>query len=515
MPGRQALRRGLAALASVVAVAAVLVAPAYAPQAAEGQPTAQQVRGLAESPGERGTITWYPCQDDSWAGWECGSLTVPLNWFDKANPANAEIAMAIKRSTAPDRIGAFTFNPGGPGGSGLGSALRIRELLPTEIRDRFDFVAWDPRGVGKSSPKLSGCPPEPDGPDLPATGSVDWAALIPPYIEELTKARAACYAANEDLAPYLGTDYVIRDLEALRIALGEEQWTYWGMSYGTRIGLRYSRAFPTRFRAFLLDGSVSPNETMISRSGQTAYKYAHVNAAFAGAVGGGMGVKLARVVSGMNDDTILINGRSIDRWRVFGNIYSNMGRQSNYPWIRKLIDEVYDALYGGPVDETGFRRALKRLSESDDGSQTYFIDMVNCADAQPWPTTDQVVRMVATASVTSSYTGSRDSLGRSTHCFGLPTDIAPPWRPIVSPLVRKVPPIVIQAYGDPATGWVGGRMMSEFFAGAAFLSYTGTQHVAYMRTPSACINDPVTTYLLTLEMPKSSTCPYVASPLPE
>ena len=47
---------------------------------------------------------------------------------------------------------------------------------------------------------------------------------------------------------------------------------------------------------------------------------------------------------------------------------------------------------------------------------------------------------------------------------------------------------------NPATAWLGGRMMSEFFAGAAFLSYTGTQHVAYMRTPSACINDPVTTY---------------------
>lgn len=85
----------------------------------------------------------------------------------------------------------------------------------------------------------------------------------------------------------------------------------------------------------------------------------------------------------------------------------------------------------------------------------------------------------------------------------------------MDPLVRKAPPIVIQAYGDPATAWLGGRMMSEFFAGAAFLSYTGTQHVSYLRTPSACINDPVTTYLLTLEVPKSATCPYVASPPPQ
>ncbi|MBM3686693.1 MAG: alpha/beta hydrolase [Actinobacteria bacterium] len=467
-------------------------------------------------------ITWTSCDDTmTAAGFECGALDVPVDWDDPANPDRASIAFAIKRSTASDRIGAFTFNPGGPGGSGLDSAIAVEGLVAEPLAGRFDFVAWDPRGVGQSTPQLTGCavPAEDEFPQPPVVGPVDWSAYVNAEIDLIEPLRAQCFDVNPRVAPYLGTYYVIRDLDALRAALGEEQWTYWGMSYGTRVGFRYARTFPTRLRAFLLDGSVAPNETMLTRSGQTAYKYANVNATFTAAMGEGMAAKYSRVVRTLSERTVTVDDTTYDRWQVFPHIYPAIGAQRLYPRIRALIDELNAAIVGQPASARRIDRALTALpasplpaADSEDPSQAYLIDMVNCADVHTWPSRQQVVDIVRTATIASDYTGSMDALGRSTHCFGLPPDFAPRFTPLARPLSLTTPPIVIQAYGDPATAWIGGRQMSNYFTGAPLVSYTGTAHVAYLRTPSTCINAATTRYLLTLRVPPSRTCAYVPTP---
>ncbi len=497
--------------AMVASLAPVLVLPASAaPAPASFDPAS--------------AVTWSTCDDTmTAAGFQCGALDVPVDWDDTANPDRASIAFAIKRSTAPDRIGAFTFNPGGPGGAGLDSALYVERILAEPLGGRFDLVAWDPRGVGKSTPKLTGCtvPEEDEYPQLPETGPVDWSTYVNGTIDVLEPLRKQCFEVNPRVAPYLGTYYVIRDLDALRAALGEEQWTYWGMSYGTRVGLRYAREFPTRMRAFLLDGSVAPNETMLTRSGQTAYKYANVNATFTAAMGEGMAAKYARVVRTLNERTVTVGDTTYDRWQVFPRVYPAIGAQGRYPAIKSLIDELNAAIVGQAASARRIDRALAELPEptpsvvdAEDPSQVYLIDMVNCADVHTRPTREQVVGMVRTATIASDYTGSTDSVGRSTHCFGLPADFAPRFTQLTRPLRLATPPIIIQAYGDPATAWTGGRQMSEYFTGASFLSYTGTSHVSYLRTPSTCMNAATTRYLLTLRVPPSRTCAYVPSPPP-
>ena len=66
-----------------------------------------------------------------------------------------------------------------------------------------------------------------------------------------------CQAEDGELLAHIGTDNVARDLEALRIALGETGLTYVGFSYGTSIGLRYLALFPTKVRAMVVDGVVA------------------------------------------------------------------------------------------------------------------------------------------------------------------------------------------------------------------------------------------------------------------
>src|SRR5262249_25236182 len=88
-----------------------------------------------------GTIDWAPCGNV-----ECGQLTVPL---DHAHPDGRGITLALARlPAAKKRIGVLLTNPGGPGGSGVELARAAAVEFPQEVRNDFDIVSWDPRGLG-------------------------------------------------------------------------------------------------------------------------------------------------------------------------------------------------------------------------------------------------------------------------------------------------------------------------------------------------------------------------------
>jgi pimeloyl-ACP methyl ester carboxylesterase len=61
-----------------------------------------------------------------------------------------------------------------------------------------------------------------------------------------------------DLRQYT-TVIAMQDLDAVRQALGVQQWNLIGGSYGTRAGLEYLRAFPQATRRAILDGLAPPD----------------------------------------------------------------------------------------------------------------------------------------------------------------------------------------------------------------------------------------------------------------
>jgi pimeloyl-ACP methyl ester carboxylesterase len=67
-----------------------------------------------------------------------------------------------------------------------------------------------------------------------------------------------CIERSGRLLPYVGTPNAARDMEQLRKALGDDQLTYLGFSYGTALGAVYADLFPDSVRALVLDGSVDP-----------------------------------------------------------------------------------------------------------------------------------------------------------------------------------------------------------------------------------------------------------------
>ena len=203
-------------------------------------------------------MRWQACQNDTLAsyGYECASFTRPLR---RSEPDGPQVELAVFRlpatGSAQERIGTLFFNPGGPGQPSGGSPTKGM-LLPAEVRRAFDFVTWDPRGLGQSRPALADCAVA--MPQRPATGPVDWQRVLTLRQRELAKSNRDCIARHRDLIPQMGTVEAAHDLDALRQALGDDRLSFWGISYGTVIGSTYAALFPGRVRALVLDGNVDP-----------------------------------------------------------------------------------------------------------------------------------------------------------------------------------------------------------------------------------------------------------------
>ena len=511
------MRRSLPVVLSASLAAGLgLVAASAAPAATT--PVSSPAASAAPSP-ERGTITWHACDKDlGLKGFECGTLTVPRDWDDLTNPLNASIELAVYRSTARNRIGALTFNPGGPGVSGLDSALGVRDELPASVKNRFDFVAWDPRGVGLSEPQLDNCiAPRAEPYALPPTGPVDWARAAQETYDAVAELNAACLAANPDVAPYLGTYYVIRDLEAMRIALGERQWNLWGMSYGSRIGFRYAQEYPTRLRTLVLDGSWAPNLTVRSWMNGETWNYDTGKAVFSSLFGKKMAYRFQKVIDGLDERTITVEGNELTRWQILPEIFNNISYQTSFPGILEAITDLYKVLYQkDKAAAARLPRVLKKLSARavPNPNAGLTITFVNCRDLAGYPTVDEIARAAYVSSANSTSYGGAMALAKGTFCAGFPEDFTKGYTPLVNNLTLPTPPVVVNSLGDTRTQYLFGRTMANFMAGSSLITYNSTQHVSYRGVPSTCISNAVTNYFITQRQPGNLLCPYAPIPPP-
>ena len=197
------------------------------------------------------SVEWVDC-----GSLQCSTIDVPADYFD---PTLGTIEIAINRLPAaqPDeRIGVLLVNPGGPGvgGTGLAEAFAFGGF-PREITDHFDIVGFDPRGVGLSEPSFA-CGES--GEQLAVLAGVEDIFDTP---EEIALGEAAVALCVESMGPVAGrihTDYVVRDMDEIRKAMGEKQINFLGYSYGSLIGSWYATLFPDNVRSMVIDGADNP-----------------------------------------------------------------------------------------------------------------------------------------------------------------------------------------------------------------------------------------------------------------
>jgi pimeloyl-ACP methyl ester carboxylesterase len=210
------------------------------------------------------SIAWGPCSDPNLQAFnaQCGYLSVPL---DYNNPSGPQIQLAVSRiqHTSSNYQGVILTNPGGPGGSGLGLNPFLVAQLQADgygsTAGDYDWIGFDPRGVGSSIPAIS-CDPNYLGPDRP---------FYVPFTRQLLDtwlSRSQGYASDcasqspqqTALLHNLTTVDSALDMESIRLALGQQQINYYGFSYGTYLGQVYATLFPSHLRRVILDSNVDP-----------------------------------------------------------------------------------------------------------------------------------------------------------------------------------------------------------------------------------------------------------------
>ncbi len=191
-----------------------------------------------------------PSQDEL----ECYTLSMPL---DHKNPdtQRMNVRFAVRPASKPSSEALLVLF-GGPGDPGVYSLGPWLQRIKPELRERFNIVTMDLRGVDGS--EQMDCP----------TAAFDF-SFVPPWIysDEETKALAAGAqsAANgclqelgrsPEVLQHYNTMQAAADLETFRRFMGFKEWSIYSLSYGTQLAQTYVNEYPGRTRALVLDGAV-------------------------------------------------------------------------------------------------------------------------------------------------------------------------------------------------------------------------------------------------------------------
>jgi pimeloyl-ACP methyl ester carboxylesterase len=198
-------------------------------------------------------IQWKKCGQRI----DCATVAVPL---DYTNPGNGEVInLNVKRRTASgSSLGPLLVNPGGPGVPGTVMVDQAQDYFDPKLLDRFDLIAWDPRGTGDSE-------------GMKCLDDVDTFLALDPTPDDqaerdaITAADRAfadgCKRNNARVLPFIGTESSARDIDQIRLALGVSKITFLGFSYGSELGATYATLFPASLRTMVIDGATDPTAT--------------------------------------------------------------------------------------------------------------------------------------------------------------------------------------------------------------------------------------------------------------
>jgi pimeloyl-ACP methyl ester carboxylesterase len=448
-------------------------------------------------------------------GLQCAYLNVPL---DYANPSGRTIKVGLLRRPASDqahRIGSLVLNPGGPGGSGMRTVVSLSDQVANnDIGRRFDFVGFDPRGVGSSEPEVvCRTPAERDAERL-MNLNVDTSPAGVARTENQEKAdNEGCVSrTGKDLLANVGTRDVVRDMDVMRSALGDEKLTYLGYSYGTRIGAYYAEAFPKNVRAMILDGAVDPAQDPIAQLIEQGRGFQKAYDAFVlwcvARPDCGVGQDKDQAVSRfqalvrplINQPVAVSDGRKLSYTDATIGTVQALYLSDLWPTLNRALQEL-----GQNRGETLMRLADVYYGREQDGSYSTEMDVfqsVLCVDTPPVKDPNVARDIDAQYRKVAPFldTGQPPSAALDNCAFWPVPPTGGPHHPQTPGLTTVM---VISTTQDPATPYQAGVNLANDLK-ARLLTYEGTQHTAFLQG-NPCVDRAGISYLTSLQLPAEET----------
>ena len=459
-------------------------------------------------------LEWERC-----SGGQCAQLEVPQSYEE---PEGETIRIEVLRVPArkqSQRLGALVVNPGGPGGSGVDYARAADFIVGSGVRQRYDVVGFDPRGVGRSAPidclsdteldAFLGFDPTPDDADEQQK-----------FADNAKAFAQKCGANAGPLLGHVSTVDAAKDMDVLRVALGEQKLHYLGKSYGTYLGATYADLFPQLVGRFVLDGVVAPDLTSQEVNLGQAKGFETATRAWAQfCIDKGscpLGDSVDEVMAGIRDFLRRVDDqplsetgdRAVTRltegWASTG-IAAAMYDQGMWD---TLVEAMREALKGNGTELMGLANgyADREPGGGYRGNIMEVIYAVNCLDK---PESDDVTAHAAAAEASTQEAPTWgpfltwSSLPCGSWPVGSPRSEEPPAKVTAE---GAAPIVVVGTTRDPATPYEWSVRLHDQLATSSLITYDGDGHTAYMRS-NRCVDGPIDTFYLKGTVPKDGlTC---------
>nr|BFF02352.1 alpha/beta hydrolase [Streptoalloteichus tenebrarius] len=456
------------------------------------------------------SVAWTPCGD----GAECGKVDVPL---DHARPDGERITIALARRRASDanqRRGVLLVAPGGPGESGAQMVSMEPERFTPALRQHFDLVGFDPRGVAASTAVR--CP------------RAEPTDVVPDDAEEFERIRSAneryakgCAERTGDLLRHLDTGSSARDMELVRRALGEDKVSLYGTSYGTLLAASYAELAPGHVRAMVLDGVVDRTTPLDAAVAREAAMLDEVFRDFAtwcartpdcALHGQDVGAVWDELVARAKRSPIPSStGQGADDEALLAAAYRMLYTSGNWPALAASVRLAVEGDASAFVDPAESPSATASSAPTSvvlpapdpaydqDGLQAAVV----CADRPPpFRDRERISELAQRVAAQAPRFGEHVVWSQFRTCLGWPETGNPPTAPLRAPGLP--PALVLGSNGDVATPLVGAKAVAEQLPGSSVLVLDADEHGAYGGL-SGCVDTAVERYLVDGALPPSGT----------
>ncbi|AYY12595.1 alpha/beta hydrolase [Actinobacteria bacterium YIM 96077] len=486
-------------------------------------------------------IEWEACED----GLHCATVQVPLD-YDDPGGETAELALAKHPAGDPDaRLGTLFVNPGGPGDSAVQSVPWYVDNLPSDTRRRFDVVGIDPRGVGDSTPLRCRGRGQGDAAEAPSWAFPLTRAQERTWLRYDRYLQRSCRTDANPIIDHMTTADTARDMDLIRQAVGDEQLTYYGISYGSYLGATYAAMFPDRVRAVVVDGVIDPigyatghdeddaKKPVTERWGSARGAWETLTSAFAECdrvgekrcpIAGESTAKWHRIMNRLEEGPVDVDGTQLRYQDVVITVDGSLRAVTSYLPLMRFIDETHDAMFGSP----------REREEADAGAAFTRLQRHIADDPEPATSDESDDLMPVTQGIICADSGNPDSprawvdaadraereapwfgrlwSWRSSVCSQWPGSSEDAYR---GPFEAETsnPVLLVAHLHDPASPISGARVLNTLLEGSRMLTLDGWGHGALGE--SECVAAKVDDYLISGTLPPAgSVCEQDGEPFP-
>ncbi|MEX3103264.1 MULTISPECIES: alpha/beta hydrolase [unclassified Streptomyces] len=449
-------------------------------------------------------LDWRRCTGSSAPGsaWQCATMKAPLDW---SKPEGRTIDVALLRTKSSgsegERIGSLLFNFGGPGGSGV-DTLPSFEPDYTTLRERYDLVSFDPRGVGRSEGVRCRSDEE-----IAAAESVDATPDTPAeeraFLQDADSFGQGCEKAAGELMSHVSTTDTARDMDLMRQVLGDDKLHYFGTSYGTELGGVYAHLFPKNVGRLVLDAVVDPTADAVGHGRNQAQGFQRALDNYLKSTGQDPKAgtrKIADLLERLDADPLPTSSdRELTQALAVTGIVTPLYSESAWPSLTSALEEAEDG------DGTGLLALADAYKERDASghysTETHSQRVISCLDDKQRPTADETRKILPEFEKISPVFGPFLAWDTAGWCHDWP--VAGQYETPEVSAPGAAPILLVGNTGDPATPYEGARRMAgELGKGVGvLLTWKGEGHGAY-GSGSDCVDSAVDAYLLDGTVPR-------------